>query len=77
MSKTMMHKMFGVGVFALLVAILEMSSFVIEPTPMQYVACVLWSGMVGWGGAVIAKRTAARSGWHEIQRGSEESITRS
>ena len=52
----MKHNLFGVVVFTLLVTVLAQAKFVIEPTALQYAACVVWSAMAGWSSAAIAKR---------------------
>ncbi len=54
----MKFKLVGFAVFAFLVATLFTARFEVVPTQMQYAVCVVWSAMLGWAVAVIAKRMA-------------------
>ena len=48
----------GLGVFAFMVTTLFTAHFQIVPTPMQYAFCVVWSALLSWSIAVIARRMA-------------------
>lgn len=54
----MRYWVLGVGVFGLMVGVLFAARFQIVPTPGQYAFGVVWSAMMAWSVAVIARRMA-------------------